>query len=117
MLSSGWAVTPGAAEGHIFRVVGGTLAAKGTFAVAAAFQRHLTFMGKSPVEFDFFADRRFIFANRMCNSGFCGTVGDSGKDDPSFFKSQMGKSICIVHMLPAFPAAVRQIKCKTKCSI
>ena len=110
----------GAAERTVLRTVRGTLAVKGAFAVVAALQGYLTFMCKRAVEFDLLADSRFIFANGLCNSCFCRTIDDPGKDDASFYESQMGKSIriiSIIHMLPAFPAAVRQIKCKTKCSI
>ena len=117
---AGGAVAPGAVEGAVLRTVRGTLAVKGAFAVVAAFQGHLTFMGKRAAESDFLADSGFIFADSLCNSCFCRTIDDSGKDDASFFESQMGKSIriiSIVHMLPAFPAAVRQIKCKTKYNI
>ena len=66
------------------------------------------------MEFDLFADCRFIFANRLCNSCFSGTVDNAGKDNTSFIQSQMRKSIRNNHMLPAFPAAVGYLKCMTK---
>ena len=62
-----------------------------TLTVAGAFKGHPAFMGKSAVEFDLFADSRFIFPDSLCDSGLGGTVGDTGKDDASFLQSQMRK--------------------------
>ena len=81
---TGSAVTSGAVEGRILRAVQGTLTLKRTFAVIIAFERHLAFMSKGPVEFDFFAHRGFVFSNGLCNGGFGGAVDDSGKDNTSF---------------------------------
>lgn len=49
------------------------------------FQRHLTFVGKTPVEFDFLADSGLVFADSLSNGSLGGTIDDTGKDDPSFF--------------------------------
>ena len=104
-------------ERGVFRTVRGTMTLKGAFAVIITFKGHLTFVGKGSMEFDFLADSGLVFADCLGNGSFSGTVGDSSKDDSSFLQSQMRKSICIVHVLPAFPAAVKHIKCKTKCHI
>ena len=42
-------------------------------------------MSKSSVEFDFFANGRFVLTNGLGNSGFGGTIYNAGKDDASFF--------------------------------
>ena len=107
---AGRAVTSGTVEGAVLRTVRGALAVKNTFTVVIAFQGHLTFMGKGPVESDLFTDSRLVFTDGLCNGRFSGTIDDAGKDDTSFIQSEMGKSIRIIriiHMLPAFPAAAR----------
>ena len=43
-------------------------------------------MGKSPVEFDLFANGRFILANGLCNGSFSGAVDKACEDDTSFFQ-------------------------------
>ena len=67
------------------RAVRSTLSFKGAFAVMITFQRHLTFVGKTPVEFDFLADSGLVFADSLSNGSLGGTIDDTGKDDPSFF--------------------------------
>lgn len=69
------------------------------------------------MELDFFADSGLVFADGLGDGSFSGTIDDSSKDNSSFFQCQMRKSISVVHVLPAFLAAVRYIKCKTKCHI
>ena len=49
------------------------------------------------MEFDLLADGGLVLSDRLGNGRFCGAVGNAGKDDPSFFERQMGKSIGIVH--------------------
>lgn len=80
-------VIPGAAEGFVLRAVRGALTAKGTFAVVVAFQRHLTFVGKGPVEFDFFADSGLVLTYGLGDDSLSGVIGDFGKYDSSFFQS------------------------------
>ncbi len=43
-------------------------------------------MCKSSVEFDLFANGRFILADGLCNGSFSGAVDDACKDDTSFFQ-------------------------------
>ena len=48
----------------------GTLTVKGAFAVVIAFQRHLAFMGKIPVELNLFANGRLILTNDLSDGSF-----------------------------------------------
>jgi hypothetical protein len=63
-------VSSGTLERAVFRAVRSALSAINTLTVIIAFQRHLTFVGKRPVELDFFADGGFVFADGHCNGGF-----------------------------------------------
>ena len=95
--STGRTVASGAVEWLVLRTVGSTVAPKGAFTVSRAFQRKIAFVGKSSVELDLFADRRLILANRLCNGGFGGTIGNTGENDAAFLQSKMGKRIINTH--------------------
>ncbi len=62
------------------------MSAINTPAVIVAFQRHLTFVGKSAVQPDLFADSGFVFADGLCDGGLGRTIHDTGKYDPPFFQ-------------------------------
>ena len=49
-----------------------------------ALQRHLTFMGKSPVKFELFANSRLILADGLCDGGFRGAVRNASENDTPF---------------------------------
>ena len=78
-------VAPGAAERDIFRTVRSTEAFKGAFAVGGAFERKAALMSEFPVGFDFLANRGFVLANGLSDGRFGRAIGDTGKDDASFF--------------------------------
>jgi len=63
-------VSSGTFERDVFGAVRSTLPAMDTPAVITAFQGHLTFVGKSPVQPDFFTDSRFVFADGFGDGGF-----------------------------------------------
>ena len=56
--------------------------------------------------FNLFADGRLILADSLGNGSFGGTIGDTGKDNPSFFQSKVCISISIKHIsyLPFYKA-------------
>ena len=79
------AVTPGAAERGIFRAVRSTLAFKGAFAVGGAFKGKAALMSEFPVSLDLLTNSGLVLANCL-SEGRCGrAIGDTGKDDASFF--------------------------------
>ena len=82
---TGSMVTSLTAEGLILWAIRSALTVKRTFPIVDTFQRHLTFMGKSPVELNLFAYSRFVFTYGLCNRSFGETINDSGKDNASFF--------------------------------
>ena len=84
---AGRTVTSGAAERTVFRTVRRTLTVENTFSVMITFQRHLAFMRKGSMPFDFLANGRLIFADGLGNSGFCGAINDTGENDTSFIQS------------------------------
>jgi len=94
---AGSPVPSGTFERDVFGAVRSTLPAMDTPAVIAAFQGHLTFVGKSPVQFDFFTDSRFVFANGLSDGGLGRTIHNAGKYDPPFFQCQVRKRIRITH--------------------
>jgi len=63
------AVSPRTLERGVFGAFQGALSAINTPAIIVTFQRHLTFVGKSTVQFDFFPDSGFVFADGLCNGG------------------------------------------------
>lgn len=81
---TGGTVSSGAAEGGVFGAVRGAIAFKDTFAVVGAFQRHLAFVGKDPMELNFLTDSGFVFPNGLGDGGLGGTVGNTGEDDTPF---------------------------------
>ena len=42
-------------------------------------------MGKDTMEFDFFSNRGFVFADGLSNGSFSGVVGNTSKNDSPFF--------------------------------
>jgi len=66
---TGSPVPPGTLERGVFGAFRGALPAINTSAVIVTFQGHLTFVGKSPVEPDFFTDSGFVFADGLCDGG------------------------------------------------
>ena len=79
------AVTPGAAERSIFRAVRSTLAFKGAFAVGGAFKGKGALMSEFPVSLDLLANSGLVLANGLSDGRFGRAIGDTGKDDASFF--------------------------------
>ena len=49
-----------------------------------ALERHLTLMSKRSVEFNLFANSRFIFANGLSDGSFCGAISNTGENDTPF---------------------------------
>ncbi len=66
---AGRPVSSGTLERGVFGAVRRALSAMDTPAVIAAFERHLTFVGKSTAEPDFFTDSGFVFADGLCDGG------------------------------------------------
>lgn len=83
------AITPGTMERNITRTVRNTQPAKDAFAVIDAFKRQLTLMDELVMELDFFIDGGLVLTNCQSDSGFGRAVGNTGKDDTMFFKSEM----------------------------
>ena len=54
-------------------------------------------MGELAMELDFFTDGGLVLTNCQGDSGFGRAVGDTGKDDTAFLKSEMGKRIGMFH--------------------
>jgi len=63
---TGGPVSSGTLKRGVFRAIQSALPAIDTPAVVRALQGHLTFVSKSPVESDFFADSGVVFANSLC---------------------------------------------------
>ena len=55
-----------------------------TFFIMIALERHLTLMSKRSVEFNLFANSRFIFANGLSDGSFCGAISNTGENDTPF---------------------------------
>lgn len=82
---AGGAVTPGAAERDIIRTVRSTEALEVALAVGGAFEGKAALMSEFPVGFDLFANSGLILANGLSDGSFGRAIGDTGKDDASFF--------------------------------
>lgn len=67
---SGRTIPSRAAEGSVLRAIDGAVTFKYAFSIAAAFKRHFAFVGKGPVELDFFTNGGFIFTDGPSDSGF-----------------------------------------------
>lgn len=91
------AITPGTKERNIARTVRNTQLSKDAFAVIDTFRRQFTLMGELAMELDFFTDGSLVLTNCQSDSGLGRAVGDTGKDDTAFLKSEMRKRIGMFH--------------------
>lgn len=53
----------------------------------------ISLLCKLAMELDFFTDGELVLTNCKSDSGFGRAVGDTGKDDMTFLKSEMRKRI------------------------
>lgn len=72
-------------------------AGEDAFAVIDAFKRQPTLMGELAMRLDFFTDGGLVLTNCQSDSGFGRVVGNTGKDDTPFLKSEMRKRIGMFH--------------------
>ena len=70
-----------------------TQRSKDAFAVIDAFKRQFALMGELAMELDFFTDGGFVLTDRQGDGGLGRSVGNTGKDDMPFFKSEMRKKL------------------------
>ena len=78
------AIAPGATERAVFRAIECAVTTKGTFTVVITFQRHFTFMCKHTMQFDFFSNRGFVFADSLGDGSLGGIVSNTSKNDSPF---------------------------------
>ena len=91
------AITPGTMERNIARTVRNTQPSKDAFAVIDTFKRQFALMGELAMELDFFTNGGLVLTNCQSDSGFGRAVGNTGKDDTAFLKSEMRKRIGMFH--------------------
>ena len=93
---AGRTIAPAAGKRLESRAVRSALPVKGAFSVCVAFHWKGRFMRQNAMTFDFLADGRRVFSDRLRDRRFCGTVVDAIGNDASFFQGEMSMSIDMI---------------------
>ena len=93
---AGRTIAPAAVKRLKSWAVRSALPVKGAFSVCVAFHRKGRFMRQNAMTFDFLADGRRVFSDRLRDRRFCGTVADAIGNDASFFQGEMSMSIDMI---------------------